>query len=61
MWSNAHILYTASGRIVVALGADLHLYKTFIADDVSVPFKMAVLYAWSLFSCSPTILQFSIR
>jgi len=61
VWSNAHILYTASGQKVVALGADLHLYKTFIADDVSVLFKMAVLYAWSLFSCSPTFLQISIR
>jgi len=61
VWSNAHILYTASGQNVVALGAYLHLYKTFIADDVSVLFKMAVLYAWSLFSCSPTFLQFSIR
>jgi len=60
VWFNAHILYTASGQNVIALGADLHLYKTFIADDVSVQFKMAVLYAWSIFSCSPTFLQFSI-
>lgn len=59
--SNAHILYTASGNNVVAPGADFHLYKKFIADDVSALFKMALLYAWSLFSCSPAFQKISIR